>query len=155
MRQHSFCYYLRDTLVLAIVIYTTDINLSPQSFNMHTSAITVHSMHSTSPLYPYFYLLGTLQLLPCIHPFWVFPDPNVLLIRTHPNPFPSIRHNNISRHTKTTPRWHWHDAGGRGRLRFSCLGSRILTNPFFKESKATVSRDILINLFIFKTKSRR
>jgi hypothetical protein len=33
-------------------------------------------------------------LLPCIHPFWVFPDPNVLLIRTHPNPFPSIRHMN-------------------------------------------------------------
>jgi hypothetical protein len=31
-------------------------------------------------------------LLPCIHPFWVFPDPNVLLIRTHPNPSPSIRH---------------------------------------------------------------
>jgi hypothetical protein len=32
-------------------------------------------------------------LLPCIHPFWVFPDPNVLLIRTHPNPSPSERNN--------------------------------------------------------------
>jgi hypothetical protein len=37
-------------------------------------------------------------LLTCTHPFtnfhpyWVFPDHNVLLIRTHPNPFPSIRH---------------------------------------------------------------
>jgi hypothetical protein len=30
-------------------------------------------------------------LLPCIHPSWVFPDPNVLLIRTHPNPSPSER----------------------------------------------------------------
>ncbi len=28
-------------------------------------------------------------LLPCIHPSWVFPDPNVLLIRMHPNPSPS------------------------------------------------------------------
>jgi hypothetical protein len=29
--------------------------------------------------------------LPNFHPFWVFPGPNVLLIRTHPNPFPSVR----------------------------------------------------------------
>jgi hypothetical protein len=28
---------------------------------------------------------------PNFHPFWVFPGPNVLLIRTHPNPFPSER----------------------------------------------------------------
>jgi hypothetical protein len=34
-------------------------------------------------------------LLPCIHPFWVFPDPNVLLIRTHPNPSPSERNNSF------------------------------------------------------------
>ncbi len=26
-----------------------------------------------------------------LHPFWVFPGPNVLLIRTHPNPLPSER----------------------------------------------------------------
>jgi hypothetical protein len=31
--------------------------------------------------------------LPNFHPFWVFPGPNVLLIRTHPNPFPSIQNN--------------------------------------------------------------
>ncbi len=30
-------------------------------------------------------------LLPCIHPSWVFPDPNVLSFRTHPNPSPSER----------------------------------------------------------------
>jgi hypothetical protein len=36
-------------------------------------------------------------LLPCIHPFWVFPDPNVLLIRTHPNPSPSERNNTVIR----------------------------------------------------------
>jgi hypothetical protein len=29
------------------------------------------------------------------HPFWVFPGPNVLLIRTHPNPLPSERNRNI------------------------------------------------------------
>ena len=29
--------------------------------------------------------------LPNFHPLWVFPGPNVLLIRTHPNPFPSER----------------------------------------------------------------
>ncbi len=30
---------------------------------------------------------------PNFHPLWVFPGLNVLLIRTHPNPFPSERNN--------------------------------------------------------------
>jgi hypothetical protein len=30
---------------------------------------------------------------PNLHPFWVFPGPNVLLIRTHPSPFPRERNN--------------------------------------------------------------
>jgi hypothetical protein len=30
-----------------------------------------------------------------LHPLWVFPGPNVLLIRTHPNPFPSERNSNF------------------------------------------------------------
>jgi hypothetical protein len=39
------------------------------------------------------------------HPFWIFPGPNVLLIRTHPNPFPSER-NSTSRNFSTSPPLH-------------------------------------------------
>jgi hypothetical protein len=111
------------TFILSIVICTTGIFLSLQSFNMYTGISLQYILYIALPLI--FLLLLTWHppavtgmvhlsprllvdcplcppLLPCTlpfpnsHPFWVFPGPNVLLIRTHPNPFPSIRHSNCS-----------------------------------------------------------
>ena len=82
--------------------------------------VTVHFIHSTSPLFPISTYLAPSSCdrngppqsqvarklsplspiapvypsLPQLPSLLGFPGPNVLLIRTHPNPFPSIRHNN-------------------------------------------------------------
>jgi hypothetical protein len=86
---HAYGHKLQYILYIALPL------IFPLLLTWHPPAVTgmVHlspRLLVNCPLCP--------PLLPCtlpfpnFHPFWVFPDPNVLLIRTHPNPFPSIRH---------------------------------------------------------------
>ncbi len=97
--------------------------LSRQSFNVHTAQVAYIlyiALPLTNPISTYLApsscdgnvhlsprLLVNCPLLSPVapvhpspsnfHPLWAFPGPNVLLIRTHPNPFPSERNSSVQR----------------------------------------------------------
>jgi hypothetical protein len=78
------------TYILYIALPLTNPNptyLAPSSCdgNVHLSPRLLVNCPLLSPIAPAYPSPTSL------HPFWVFPGPNVLLIRTHPNPFPSER----------------------------------------------------------------
>jgi hypothetical protein len=87
--QHVYGHKLQYILYIALPLYIpTSTYLAPSSCDRNgppQSRLLVNC-----PLCPP--LLPCTHLFPISHPFWVFPNPNVLLIRTHPNPLPSIRH---------------------------------------------------------------
>jgi hypothetical protein len=89
--QHIYGHKLQYTLYIALPL------CSPFLLTWHPPAVTgmVHlspRLLVNCPLCPP--LLPRTPPFPILHPHWVFPGPNVLLIRTHPNPFPSVRHSN-------------------------------------------------------------
>ena len=80
------------TYILYIALPLTNPNptyLAPSSCdgNVHLSPRLLVNCPFLSPIAPVYPSPSNFQ------PFWVFPGPNVLLIRTHPNPFPSERNN--------------------------------------------------------------
>jgi hypothetical protein len=91
--------FINHTAQVTCVLYIalpltnpTTTYLAPSSCdgNVHLSPRLLVNCPLLSPIAPAYPSPSNL------HPFWVFPGPNVLLIRTHPNPFPSER-NNLSR----------------------------------------------------------
>jgi hypothetical protein len=89
--QHIYGHKLQYTLYIALPL------CSPFLLTWHPPAVTgmVHlspRLLVNCPLCPP--LLPRTPPFLILHPLWVFPGPNVLLIRTHPNPFPSVRHTN-------------------------------------------------------------
>jgi hypothetical protein len=80
------------TCILYIALPLTKPNptyLAPSSCdeNVHLSPRLLVNCPFLSPIAPAY------PSPPNLHPYWVFPGLNVLLIRTHPNPFPSERNN--------------------------------------------------------------
>jgi hypothetical protein len=82
---HKLWYILYIALPLTI---PTSTYLAPSSCDRNgpPQSQVAHKLSPLSPIAPMYPSLP--QLLSLLG----FPGPNVLLIRTHPNPFPSIRH---------------------------------------------------------------